>query len=70
MGLDHTSWRVFVMGGLLIGLSVPLIAGAVPYTPADDAVILERLPLKPTDRSAAELSSLRRALTQQGEARE
>ncbi len=64
MGLDHASWRVFVLGGLLIGLSVPLIASAVPYTPADDAVILERLPLKPTDRFAAELRSLRRALMQ------
>ncbi len=44
----------------LLGLAFAV--SAAPYTPASDAQVLERLPLKPADPVARELSRLRAAL--------
>ena len=45
---------------ILLGAALP--AAAAPYLPRDDAAVLERLPVKPTDPAAAELRRLRAAV--------
>jgi Tfp pilus assembly protein PilF len=40
-------------------LAVSTLAGAAPYLPKDDTVVLERLPVRPGDPAAAELRRLR-----------
>src|SRR5262245_56483639 len=47
--------------GLLWGVVFPLLALGAPYLPKDDAVVLERLPLRRADPAAAELRQLRAA---------
>jgi len=45
----------------LLAAIFPLVALGAPYTPADDAVVVERLPFRRADPAAAELRQLRAA---------
>jgi hypothetical protein len=47
----------FLCSALFLGIYVSAAISA-PYVPADDAQVLERLPLRPTDPAAAELRKL------------
>lgn len=57
MALHRMFWALF-------GLSWALGAQAAPRTPASDAEVLERLPIRAGDSTARELGSLRSALDQ------
>src|SRR5262245_31215690 len=46
---------------LFLGVVFPLLALGAPHLPKDDAVVLERLPLRRADPTAAELRALRAA---------
>jgi Tfp pilus assembly protein PilF len=50
-----------ITGGLLFALAVSG-AGAAPFLPKNDSVVLERLPTRPNDPTAVELRALRAAL--------
>ncbi|PKO87458.1 MAG: hypothetical protein CVU18_10670 [Betaproteobacteria bacterium HGW-Betaproteobacteria-12] len=51
--------RCLLLGALVAALPQ---AGAAPYTPDDDARVIERLPFRPGDANARELAELRAAM--------
>jgi len=55
---------VFRRPHLLLTLFLPAMAAAAPYTPTDDAQVLERVPARATDPRARELHTLRLQLRQ------
>ncbi|MDO8419024.1 MAG: hypothetical protein Q7S90_03220, partial [Rubrivivax sp.] len=48
----------------LLSLCLPALVAAAPYTPVDDAQVLERVPARASDPAARELHALRQALRQ------
>src|SRR5258706_7287592 len=63
------TFRIFIIGTVtdllraLMLASLAVAAYAAPYVPAEDATVLERLPVRPGDPVARELRQLRAELT-------